>query len=147
MRTLELTSLNFPGQRVWAISRGGAKPDLIVTDIPADLPSWEVTNRAMEVEFGVIRTKRPLAQDVEDAEVAPPPTVTYAELLRAKEGAVKIMLRTKMGRPPKAGVARSERIDLRLTPVEKYVFDAQGGVHWLYNQLEILRQNSIRREE
>jgi hypothetical protein len=130
MRTYELTCLtHIPGQRIWCISRFGTKTDLIVTDVPDHLPQWDVTNPAMEAQYAVL----PARNRQNDGT----PTVTYKRLLEAKHGGENtIMLKPKIGRPPKDGIARDKRIDLWLTGPEKFYFEAMGGVTRVMKSVE-----------
>ena len=136
MRTFELTSLtHIPGQRLWAITRFGMKTELIVTDVLDHLPHWDITNAAMEAQYEVLPARARQSDST--------PTVTFQRLKEAKHGgASTIMLKPKIGRPPKAGVARDQRVDLWLTGEEKFYFEAMGGLAWVHAEIERRRQEN-----
>lgn len=122
MRTYELAALtHIPGQRLWAIARFGVKTDLVVTEVPDHLPHWDITNAAMEAQFEVLMAR---ARQHDGT-----PTVTFRRLKEAKHGGEHtIMLKPKIGRPPKAGLPRDRRVEMWLNAEEEFYFHAMGGI-------------------
>lgn len=138
MHIVELTAINMPGRRLWGINRSGQKVDLIVTGVPDGRPLWDITNAAVEAQFGVARGQGPLKRDLEEAEARGAPTVTWEQLQQAKTGgAFTIMLRPRMGRPPKNGVdTLTERVELRLTRLQLDMLQRNGGAPWIRDLLD-----------
>lgn len=138
MRTVPLTAIKMPGQWLWALSGPNGKPDLIVTEVPAHLADWDVTNAAKAAHFVIGRGDRPWAQEVAEAQRSGAPEVAYATLLASGSNPeVVIALKPRMGRPPINGATpMSERVEVRMTSTQRYAFERKGGAAWLRSVLD-----------
>ena len=138
MRTVPLSAVKMPGQWLWALSGPHGKPDLIVTEVPPHLADWDVTNAAKSAHFVIGRGDKPWSQDVADAPRSGAAEVTYSTLLASGSNPdFRIALKPKMGRPPLNGdTPLSERVEVRMTPTQRYAFERAGGAAWLRSMLD-----------